>query len=70
MGYYFFKNHFAMSFEGYQNVSGWLQIFWQLNQILQARPCGSFNMQPLFKKGVEKWFEKSGLRKVVDQKKR
>ena len=33
-------------------------------------PSGPFILQPLFQKVVEKWFEKSGSRKVVDQKKR
>ena len=28
---------------------------------------GPFNLQPLFQKGVEKWFQKSGLRKMVLQ---
>ena len=50
---------------------------------MQKPYTGPFNLQPLFQKGVEKWFEKSGLkkkkffklgffsgsRKVVDQKK-
>ena len=29
---------------------------------------GPFNLQPLFQKGVEKWFQKSGWRNLVGEK--
>ena len=28
---------------------------------------GPFNLQPLFQKGVEKWFKKSGLRNLAQE---
>ena len=37
------------------------------NKVTKIRN-GPFNLQPLFQKGVEKWFEKSGLRNLVQEK--
>ena len=32
------------------------------------KPTGPFNLQPLFQKSVEKWFDKNGSRNLVQEK--